>query len=89
MDGNEVGVIDSNDSASVQSWCPELAGKTTVRLIVPASEACLKRNPNCPWMWVRIKETFTDGEQAKAWVREHSDYVIGRVYVIKAEGVTA
>jgi hypothetical protein len=89
MDGKEIGVIDFNDSIAAERWHPELANKITVRLIAPASKASLERNPNCPWMWVRVRENFTDGDQAKAWVREHSEYVIGRVYSAKSEKVTA
>jgi hypothetical protein len=92
LDGELVGVINFNDSITFTRWHPDLADKVTVRLIVPASEKALARNPNSPWMWTRIMQEFSDGDQAKAWVREHSSWVINRVYSIKAgksEGVTA
>jgi hypothetical protein len=90
LDGKEVGVIDFNDSVSVEKWHPERANKIMVRFIVPASKKALAGNPNCPWVWTRIMQEFADGNQAKAWVREHSEWVIGRVYSTrKAEKATA
>jgi hypothetical protein len=83
LDGEEIGVINFNDSMSFANWYPELANKVTVRFIIPASKAQLEKNPNCPWMWVTLKEKFTDGDQAKAWVRGHSDLVIRNAYLIK------
>jgi hypothetical protein len=89
MDGEEVGMIDFNDSMAVERWHPERVGKIMVRLMFPASSVLLAKNPNCPWMWVIVKEKFTDGDQAKAWVLEHSEWVIGQVYSAKAKRVTA
>jgi hypothetical protein len=90
LDGEAIGVINFNDSMSFANWYPELANKITIQFIVPASKAQLEKNPNCPWMWVKIKQRFTDGDHAKAWVRENSDLIIRNAYLIsKGEKATA
>lgn len=58
----------------------EQYGKWCVRLQAPASEKALAVNPNCPWMWVTVKQLFSSAEEAKAWLNENRDSLLNTIY---------
>lgn len=57
--------------------------KWFIRLQIPASEAALKENPNCPWMWGKIKRLFTTADEAKLWLNENREKLLTSIYFEK------
>jgi len=55
--------------------------KWKVSLQFPASDEKLKKNPNCPWMWVRVKQEFDTEEEARLWLNENRKDIIPMMYI--------
>ena len=60
-------------------------GKWIVRLRTPASAKAIIANPNCPWMWVRVKTKFDSEKAAKEWLNENRACLIDGVCYIEKE----
>ena len=54
--------------------------KWKISLQSPASEVALNKNPNCPWMWISVKQQFGTHEEARAWLNENRETVLGMLY---------
>lgn len=55
-------------------------GKWTISLKAPASEKALANNPNCPWMWIKVKQLFDTKEDARAWLNDNRETVLSKIY---------
>lgn len=65
----EVGMIQEQDS---KSW--------KIKLMTNASEDALARNPNCPWMWIRVKIDFKTEDDARLWINQHVAEILPIIY---------
>jgi len=93
VDGEEIGVINFNDSSSAINWHLDKNG-INVGFNFIATERELKRNPNAKWNFHYVGRTvngkferakFESGDAAKAWVKANIDRFLPRLYVEKKE----
>jgi hypothetical protein len=56
--------------------------KVEIRLMFEADEKAKKRNPNCAWMWVTLKQKFDSEEEARKWVKDNEERVLDSCYTI-------
>lgn len=56
-----------------------------IRIRTDASAKALKTNPNCLWMWSKIKREFMSLDIAKSWLNDNRNKVIPHLYIEKQE----
>jgi len=67
--GNEVGYIQETDD---RKWI--------IRIQIPASAEVLEKNPNCKWVWGRVKKLFDTETEARNWINDNRETVIKNMY---------
>lgn len=58
-----------------------------ILLQLPATQKALEKNPNCPWMWAKIKHVFDTSIEAKNWLNDNRKDLIGMLYYENSEKV--
>lgn len=69
-----------NVDGDMIGWIEEKDGEFRVKLMVPANEQALQKNPNCPWMWGCLKCRFPTELAAKTFVRENKKAILDMLW---------
>lgn len=74
----QVGYIYTDDG-----WNGSHDGKFKVRLMIPASEKALKKNPNRKWTWGKLSVEFNSEQEARDFLKKNFNKLIKQIYISK------
>ena len=49
-----------------------------IKLAVLKKDINEDNNPNCPWKWIQVKETFKTLQEAKDWLNENRERIFSQ-----------